>query len=131
MPDSQLQPDTPPTDGLLMRGPLHLALAKVECWSCHELTEVAAIIAAAVEEFEGGKSLGAGESPEFVYGLGERDVSADLARALAALAPNYRPIYSRTMDETSWANACGHCGRLQGAFFLHMDVGADRKLSHF
>ena len=40
---------------------------------------------------------------------------------LASLPPRYRPRYSRTMGETTWANGCVHCDALQGAFYLYME----------
>ena len=33
-----------------------------------------------------------------------------------------KPLFSKTIGEVSWANACAHWGPLQGAFFLHHEA---------
>jgi hypothetical protein len=38
---------------------------------------------------------------------------------IASRAPNYKPPFSKTVDEVSWANACFHCGLVRGVFYLH------------
>ena len=43
--------NSPTPDGLLLRGPLDLADATIDCWACQKRTTVFAIIAADVEEF--------------------------------------------------------------------------------
>lgn len=59
------------------------------------------------------------ETSSFVYDLDPEAMPAAIATALTKIAPNYKPAYSRTMNETSWANVCTNCGSLQGAFFIH------------
>ena len=108
-----------PSDGCLLHGPLQLADAEINCWCCKKPMRAVALIAASVEVFEDGESIDATDQAAFVYAIGEDDMPAELVNLLAVMAPEYRPIYSRTMAETTWANACPHCGSLQGASFLH------------
>lgn len=61
------------------------------------------------------------EGSVVLYDIHEDDMPAELAQALATAAPNYSPQYSRTKGTTSWANACVHCGSLQGSFFMHSE----------
>ncbi|HVZ44595.1 MAG TPA: hypothetical protein VHA82_12365 [Ramlibacter sp.] len=82
---------------------------------------MAAIIAAAIEEFEGGKGTGRHDEPTFVYEVEGEDMPVILKNVLSRLAPNYKPIYSRTAGFTQWANTCVHCSSLQGAFYMHME----------
>lgn len=117
---SQVEPQ--PANGQLLHGPLQLGMAEMTCWKCEKSTKVVAIIAAEVEEFENGESLGSDEEESYVHSIGEEKMPAALAHVLGVLAPNYKPIYSHTMDETTWANGCEHCGALQGAFFLHNEL---------
>ena len=115
------QPESPPANGVLLHGPLQLGMAEANCWHCKRLTKIVAIIVADIEEFEDGVSVDAEEEAAYVYGVAEDEMPEILANRLGVLAPNYRPIYSHTMDEITWANGCEHCGALQGAFFLHSE----------
>ncbi|MDR7298255.1 hypothetical protein J2X16_003618 [Pelomonas aquatica] len=58
------------------------------------------------------------EAPTFIYDIGSDMLPAELVSRLAECVPTYKPVYSQSMEEITWANACTHCGRLQGAFFL-------------
>ena len=116
---SQVEPQ--PANGRLLHGPLQLGMAEMPCWKCKKNTKVVAIIAADVEVFENRESLGSDEEESYVHSIGEVEMPAALAHVLGVLAPNYRPIYSHTMDETTWANGCEHCGALQGAFYQHLE----------
>jgi hypothetical protein len=106
---------------LKLYGPIKLARSQAQCWKCKQVTPVAAIIAAAIEEFEDGKGFGKHDEPTFVYEVESEDMPDALQSVLSRLAPNYKPIYSRTAGFTQWANTCIHCGSLQGAFFMHME----------
>jgi hypothetical protein len=106
-------------EGLRLHGPVQLASADMDCWKCRKGTPVHALVAADVEEFESGEEPMRLESPSFVYEIDPDALPAGLVTALARLAPNFKPTYSRTVRATSWANVCVHCGVLQGAFFLH------------
>jgi hypothetical protein len=104
---------------LRLHGPISLATQDHKCWSCHRPTPVHTLIAADVEDVEEGEEPTLVEAPSFVYDLGADAMPAALASALATLAPTFKPSYSRTLGETTWANVCTHCDSLQGAFFLH------------
>ena len=80
-----------------------------------------AIVAAELTEYEDGEPYSDRDGPCFVQHIGADEMPAYLAAALARLAPRYRPRFSRTMGETTWANGCEHCEALQGAFYLHME----------
>lgn len=109
-----------PRDGTLLKAPFQLARAITECWKCHQPTAVVAVVAARVLEFEDGQ-LSWEFDESYVRGLGEREMPACLATALARLAPLYRPRHSNTLSEATWANGCEHCNALQGSFYLHME----------
>lgn len=102
-----------------LHGPVQLASAEEECWKCHKPTPVHALLVADLEEFEPGEEPLRVEAPTFVYDIGPDALPAQVKATVTKAAPNYKPTYSRTMGETSWANVCVHCGSLQGAFFLH------------
>jgi len=70
------------------------------------------------EDAEGGEPERM-ETPVFVYEIAPEALPDSVVAALAKAAPNYKPAFSRTVGDTSWANVCVHCGVLQGAFFLH------------
>lgn len=110
-----------PIQGVTLLGPLELAVATTRCWKCKEDTQVVAIIAAGVDSVEGDETTHDEDSPSFVYGLNEDEMPEELVAALKLLAPNYVPIHSHTMNETTWANGCDCCGALQGAFYQHME----------
>lgn len=119
--DQPVNADAPDEAQVLMHGPIELALAQTKCWKCHKDTSVAALIAADVDVSEPGEAAEMLGAKSFVSGLAEEDISAALAQAIQAVAPNYRPLFSRTMQETTWANACEHCDSLQGAFYMHSE----------
>lgn len=100
-------------------GPIELVTAEVACWKCHEQTPVFAIQVADLEEFEPGQEPDRLEAATFVYELSPNMLPSAVRVELATRAPNYRPIYSKAVREMNWANACIHCGVLQGAFFMH------------
>lgn len=102
-------------------GPLQIARARVDCWKCGHETTVVTIIANQVEAFEEGISSGSSEEAAFVYDIPTGDIPVMLTKALQLHAPHFKPTYSRTMDETTWANTCEHCEALQGAFYLHSE----------
>ena len=110
-----------PRNGMVLKAPVQLAHGEVECWKCHNTTAVVSIVAAQVLEIVNGQLDWEYDEPSFVRDIGEDEMPAGLAAALARLAPRYRPRYSRTMGETTWANGCEHCDALQGAFYLHME----------
>lgn len=110
-----------PHDGMLLKAPVQLARAVTECWKCHKSTVVVAIIAAQVLEFEDGQLSWEYDERSYVRDIEEREMPACLAAALARLAPLYRPRYSNTTGEATWANGCEHCSALQGSFYLHME----------
>lgn len=108
-------------EGVRLHGPVQLASAEAKCWNCHKPTPVHALLAADLEEFEPGEETLRVESPTFVYDLSPDALPAQVKAAVTRAAPNYKPTFSRTIGETSWANVCVHCGLLQGAFFLHSE----------
>lgn len=110
-----------PRDRMLLKAPVQLARAVTECWRCHKLTSVVAIVAAQVLEFEDGQLDWEFDERSYVRDIGEREMPGHLVAALARLAPLYRPRQSHTMSETTWANGCEHCDALQGSFYLHME----------
>jgi len=105
--------------GLLLCGPLTLATAEVSCWKCKQVTTVAALAAASVVDLDDGEHAQGQDRGSFVHSIDEADMPGELGELLASAAPHYRPLFSKTLGETNWANACEHCGALQGAFFLH------------
>ena len=102
-----------------LHGPVQLATTTAKCWKCHRPTPVHALLAADVEEFAPGEESMRIEQPSLVYEISEDALPPEVMGAVAKAAPNFKPLFSRTVGETSWANACVHCGLLQGAFFLH------------
>ena len=110
-----------PRNGMVLKGPVQLARGEIDCWNCHKPTPVVSIVAAELIEYEDGQPYSDRDGPCFVRDIGEDEMPTGLAAALAKLAPRYRPRYSRTMGETTWANGCEHCDALQGAFYLHME----------
>ncbi|MDO8772601.1 MAG: hypothetical protein Q7K57_28645 [Burkholderiaceae bacterium] len=110
----------PPSNGYILRGPIFLASSRIRCWRCKQETGVVAVIATRVDEYEQGKGV-PGSDAEYVYGMDEDEMPGALRAALQAVAPNFKPIYSGTMQETTWANVCEHCEALQGTFFQHME----------
>lgn len=109
------------SEGLQLTGPLRLACANVACWRCKISTEAVALCAANVDDLDESEEPCSSEGPSFIHDIGEEDMPADLAAALAKAASQYRPIYSRTLDESIWGNVCSHCGALQGGFFMHSE----------
>jgi hypothetical protein len=118
---SEIPPLPLQEDGLQLEAPLRLATAKIACWKCKKQTSVVAIVAASVEEIEDGQSCGNTDGSSYVYNILDDDMPEVLARRLQEVAPYYAPIYSGTMNETTWANKCENCGALQGAFYQHME----------
>jgi hypothetical protein len=118
--DTQARDDED-SKGLLLRGPLGLASAEVECWKCSHSTPVAALTAAGVVDLDFDDGEQEDESGSFVYGIEEHEMPAELVTLLAVAAPQYRPAYSGTRGDVTWSNVCHYCGALQGAFFLHSE----------
>jgi hypothetical protein len=108
-------------DFVRLHGPIELASAETKCWKCHALTPVHAFQAAVVEEFLTDDEPMRTEAASFVYDLDEHALPPNVRQALELAALNFRPTYSRTTDETSWASVCTHCGALQGSFFMHSE----------
>jgi hypothetical protein len=108
-------------DFLKLYGPIKLARSTAECWKCKKQTPVAALIASDLEDVEDGKGQGKFGGTAYVYEVPEDGLPGVLKYPLQQLASQYKPIYSRTTRLTQWANACVHCGMLQGAFFLHAE----------
>lgn len=106
---------------IALQGPIGLACAQTECWSCHQTTPVYALIASKVLEVEDGDVVEETEDESFVYDISQEDMPLALSNALGRAASSYVPTFSRTTGETNWANVCEHCSRLQGAFFLHSE----------
>lgn len=61
------------------------------------------------------------EAASFIHDLAPDALPAPIQAAIAGVASNFRPEFSRTTRKTTWSNVCVHCGALQGAFFLHSD----------
>lgn len=106
---------------LRLAGPLRLACAEVECWKCGKSTTVSSLEAAMVEDVEAGSVFDDSGGPSFLSNIDADDMPLPLAEKLSQVAPHYRPVYSRTLGDTTWANACMHCDALQGQFYLHME----------
>jgi len=100
-------------------GAIELVTAQIACWKCSKQTPVHALQVADLEEFEPGEEPDRLEAATFVYELSPNSLPQGVRAELASRASNYRPIYSKSVGAMSWANACVHCGLLQGAFFLH------------
>jgi hypothetical protein len=109
------------TSYLRLHGPIQLASAKTECWSCHKTTAVHALLAQDLEDVEEGDEPMRLEARTFVYEVDEEELPEAVRRALAQHAAKYLPTYSRTTGETSWASRCEHCDALQGAFYQHSE----------
>ena len=109
-----------PLNGYVLCAPLYLAISRIKCWRCKADTSVAAIIATRVDEYEEG-TLEEGGGEEYVYGIDEDEMPDPLRLALEPAAPDYKPIFSGTTQETTWANGCEYCGALQGVFYQHME----------
>lgn len=102
-----------------LQGPLEIASAEACCWKCNKPTPVHAVLAADLEEFEEGDEPIRVAASTFVYDLRPDSIPPAVEAQLALLAPNYKPTYSQTVGQASWANVCVHCGALQGTFFMH------------
>lgn len=100
-------------------GSIELVSADISCWKCGKQTPVHALQVANIEEFEPNEEPDRLEAATFVYELSPSSLPAAVKAELASRAPNYKPLFSKTVGEVSWANACVHCGLVQGAFFLH------------
>jgi hypothetical protein len=105
---------------LRLKGPIRLACSHVTCWKCERTTPVFAIEASDLKNLEDGDLSQPLGKPVFVYAIAG-NLPASLQAGLTEHAPNYRPTFSRTTGETSWANQCVHCRSLQGGFFLHSE----------
>ena len=108
-----------PDTGIVYSAPLKLATAQTKCSNCQSTTPVFAIIAASEEEFDEGESYGRSKTPVYVTGVPQNDMPEEVSKALAELAPNFCPVYTKALDETNWANECVECGTLQSTFALH------------
>ncbi len=107
---------------LRLVGPLTLQTASARCWRCGGRTAVHAIVAAAVIDIDEAHPVPQAPSTDgraFVYDLAEHQLPNTLARCIAGVAENFRPTYSNTRSEVTWANTCMLCGSLQGAHYLH------------
>lgn len=51
-------------------------------------------------------------------------INSSALRLLQNLSQSYKKGYSRTLNQSYYANHCPHCGRLQGDFMLHCEPGA-------
>lgn len=109
-------------DRLRVAGPVSLARADWQCWKCHEMTAVHALVVAGLDEFEGGQLVDQIHESAFVYDIGALDMPAGLAVEIARQAPGYQPIESSVLKRVSWFNACACCGAPQEAFYLHSDI---------
>ena len=109
-----------PHNGCVLCAPLYLATGRINCWQCKRDTSVVAIIATRVDEYEDGV-LAQGDGEEYVHSMDEDEMPEPPRLALEPVAPDYKPIFSGTMQETTWANGCENCGALQGAFYQHME----------
>lgn len=105
---------------LKLFAPVQLASAEVKCWKCSDEIAVHALVASDLDD-SGDDGYGRIGEAVFVYDVDEDEMPEALALALVRAYPNYRPLYSQTAGETTWANACSSCGALQGAFFLHAE----------
>lgn len=102
-----------------LHGPVHVASSVTNCWHCHCQTPVHALVAADVEDFAPSGEPMRTEEPSFVYDISPDGLPHEVKAALSKLAPNFKPLFSKTVGQTSWANACAHCGMLQGAYYMH------------
>lgn len=89
----------------------------------HWQTPVHTLVAAYIEAFALGEEPMHIDGPSFVYDISPDGLPPDVVATVAKAAPNFKPLFSGTLGETGWANACVHCGLLQGAFFLHSEPG--------
>lgn len=110
----------PPADGYVLCGPIFLAKSRIECWRCKQQTSVVAVIATRVDEYERGDVV-VGDAEEYVYGMAEDEMPEPLRVALEAATPHFKPVFSGSLGETTWANTCEHCDSLQGAFYQHSE----------
>ena len=106
---------------LRLHGPVYLATSAISCWKCRKQTPVHSLCATDVEDFEPDEEPWCVEAETFVFEVPPDALPRQVEAALAGVAPNFKPTFSRTVGESSWANVCVHCQMLQGAFFLHQE----------
>ncbi|MDO8903226.1 hypothetical protein [Hydrogenophaga sp.] len=99
---------------LTIHAPIDLVMAETQCWNCKASTPVSSLRAHAVTGPEG-------NSVEGVRITNAADLPADLKQAIHAVNPNFRKGFSRTAEQTYFANHCSHCGALQGDFYMYME----------
>lgn len=92
------------------------------CWRCRRSTPVHALVAhGVIDQEDGVTDCNGALCRSFIYDIPAAAMPPVLAERLLALPLNYRPVFSKTLGETTWANLCIHCNALQGAFFLHSE----------
>lgn len=98
-----------------------------ECWRCHELTRVYALILPA-----GHETLESGDDDTDSYWYQHTEAAlvlyvTDLPQVVAAQmtsrSPRYRIDFSKTTQSSYWMNHCEHCGMKQGDFGLYCEPG--------
>ena len=114
---------TAPKDHLRLYGPIQLATAETDCWKCHKSTPSQSLMAEDIESFSSYAEVQPRRNNRrtFFYGVAADSMPPELTKSLEERAPHYKPTFSRTVQETSWASQCVHCGALLGAFFEHSE----------
>lgn len=99
---------------ITLRAPIDVITIGWPCWKCQRPTVVSSL--RAHEVIEDGESVA-----DDARILDAEALPTEIVRAIHQLNPNFRIGYSRIAGMTYWANHCGHCGTLQGDFFLNSE----------
>lgn len=131
----------PYTDGCIVTKPYLIATAQIKCWKCHRNTPVIALGAKryytdiySLDDDAGDAEGNQSDEIEFRSGFWKLCLEPTLfsyavtldplvVEFLAKSYPFYKFVYSKTADETFWANTCVHCGLLQSTNAQHDEPG--------
>lgn len=95
--------------------PLYMAGKKISCWKCGERMSVIALIAPKTDD------------PDVDDGVcilsSIKDMPKDLLEYIQSRVPNFQMKYSKTVEDSYYANTCPKCSSLSGDFFLHSEPG--------
>lgn len=120
----------PYDDGCIVRKPFLIAVSQTNCWSCGETTPM---VAPGSKNYYFYDFLDETDEDNDEHGWIWSDYPAlfsdvvemdqQLIDYMAEHYPHYQLTWSHTQKQSTWANTCVHCKKLQGDFFAHSEMG--------
>jgi hypothetical protein len=117
----------PLSEGFIIRKPYRIASTQRNCWKCKIVTPMVALASSFYFEFTYMDEDDPDCEMEWNFGpystvfCNVTQMSEHVSEMLKRDFPFYRPTWSKTQKQQTWANNCIHCGSLQGEWHNHED----------